>query len=608
MARPNFNSNGASKEDLPKIKITKESLKSSTWIFQYIKPYRYSFIAGLAMISLSGLTTMAFPYLLKELLNSVEQQKNGDAMHYTPGEIVIAMLLVLTVQVIFSYFRIYLFSKVGENAVADLRKHIYAHLMKMPVEFFAKNRVGELSSRVSADVSQIQDAVSTVLAEILRGIVILCIGTFLIFYLSSKLALLMLSVVPVVVIVAVAFSRRIRKRSKEAQDKLAESGTIVQETLQGISNVKSFTNEYYEVNRYNHFIQDVVTLAIKNAGLRGLFVSTIIFVMFTTVAVGVWYGAQLMPIKDLSVFVIYTAFVGGTLAGFAELYAQFQRTLGATQRVRDILNEPTEAIEASSIVVEAANQIQGKVRFKELEFAYPSRPEMKILKGLSLSVEAGQQLAIVGSSGAGKSTITNLILGFYEVQNGEVYIDDRPIQSFPLQQLRAQIAYVPQDIFLFGGSILENIAYGKPGATLEEIQEAAVKAYAHDFISSFPEGYQTLVGERGIKLSGGQRQRIAIARAILKNPRILLLDEATSALDSESELLVQKALDALMKNRTSIVIAHRLSTIRHAGQIVVLENGRVAEIGTHDELLRIPGGSYQSLYSKQSEPSLQQEH
>ena len=410
----------------------------------------------------------------------------------------------------------------------------------------------------------------------------------------------MLSVVPVIIVIALIFSKFIRKVSREAQDQLADSGTIVQETLQGITNVKSFSNEWYEINRYNKSISNVVKLAIKNGKYRGFFVSFMLFSVFGAIVLVVWYGTVLMQHKlldfgHLTEFVLYSAFVGGTLAGFAELYTQLQKTLGATQRVRDLLKETGENVTIAEVQVEDKYKLIGNVSLQNIGFSYPSRPEIEVIKDISLEVKSGQQIAIVGTSGAGKSTLASLLLRFYEPTRGKILFDGLDTTDIPLTQLRKQMALVPQDILLFGGTILENIAYGKPGADIEEIKAAARKANAHDFIESFPEKYDTVVGERGIKLSGGQRQRIAIARAILKDPVILLLDEATSALDSESESLVQDALQNLMQHRTSFVIAHRLSTIRNADKIIVLEDGRVKESGTHHELVAIEDGLYKNL-------------
>ncbi|HEY8401546.1 MAG TPA: ABC transporter transmembrane domain-containing protein [Cytophagaceae bacterium] len=605
MVRPNYNSNGKMKDDIPKVKISRESLKEGLIIFRYIKPYKWKFIAGLVFIALSGGTTMAFPYLLKELIDSAHQIKQGNTA-ISVNIFALSMLAVLGVQMVFSFLRVYLFSYVGESAVADMRKDIYSRMLRMPMEFYAQRRVGELSSRISADISQIQDTVTSVLAEILRGVLVMIIGLGLIFYLSHQLALIMLSVVPVIVVVAIVFSRKIRKRSREVQDQLADSGTIVQETLQGISNVKGFSNEWFEIRRYGWSIDKVVGLAVKNAQLRGIFVSVMIFSIFATIVLVVWYGANLMQQEllsfgDLTAFVVYTAFVGGSMAGFAELFSQLQKTLGATQRVRELLKEPTEAVAINNEKVEDRYKLSGKLELKDVHFSYPSRKDVLILKGVSFTAEEGQQVAIVGSSGAGKSTLISLLLRFYDHDRGSILFDGKEASSIPLSQLRKQMAFVPQDVLLFGGTIYENILYGNPDAGREEVEEAARKAFAHDFIVSFPEGYNTVVGERGMKLSGGQRQRIAIARAILKDPAILILDEATSSLDSESEQIVQQALDKLMKGRTSIVIAHRLSTIRNADKIVVLDHGVVKESGTHETLMSMEGGFYKNLNQLQFE-------
>jgi ABC transporter fused permease/ATP-binding protein len=587
------------REDSPKVKITKQSVKEAMVIFRYLKPYKRVFIAGLVFIAMSSGTTMAFPYLLKKLIDSAHGVLEGP-FQASPGTIALIMIGVLSVQMVFSFLRIYLFTYVGENAVADMRKDIYQRMVTMPMDFFAQRRVGELSSRITADVSQIQDAVTSVLAEILRGVLTLIIGIGLILYISPKMTALMLSVVPVIVVIALIFSKFIRKAAREAQDQLADSGTVVQETLQGISNVKAFSNEWYEINRYNKSISNVVKLAIKNGRFRGIFVSFMLFSVFGAIVLVVWYGAGLMQkgqlsFGDLTAFVVYTAFIGGTMAGFAELYTQLQKTLGATQRVRDLLKETVEDVALTQAPLQNEYKLHGNVSLENIGFSYPSRKEIEVLKDISVEAQSGQQIAIVGPSGAGKSTLVSLLLRFYSPDKGRILFDGKDAASIPLTQLRKQMALVPQDILLFGGTIHENIAYGKPDASVEEVKAAAKKANAHDFIMSFPEGYETVVGERGIKLSGGQRQRVAIARAILKDPVILLLDEATSSLDSESESLVQEALHNLMKNRTSFVIAHRLSTIRNADIIIVLEDGLVKEAGTHHELIKIEEGLYRNL-------------
>lgn len=596
MARPRY----IESEELPKAKVNKESIRESLAIFRYLRPYRGRFIAGMLLVGLSACTTMAFPYMLQLLVDSAQGIHKPGVPLFTPSSIALGMIGLLTLQMIISFCRIYVFTSVGEHAVADMRKDIYRKLITMPMDFFTRRRVGELSSRITADVAQIQEAVTSMLAELLRGVLTLIIGIGLILYLSPRLTLIMLSVIPVIIIVAILFSKQIRKLSRESQDKLADSGTIVQETLQGISNVKAFSNEWYETRRYSASIANVVRLAIKNGMVRGLFVSFLLFSVFGAIVLVVWYSVGMMQqglltFGDLTSFVVYTAFVGGTMAGFAELYSQLQKTIGATQRVRELLKEDVENVSVTEGKLQDEFKLSGKVELQNISFSYPTRTDIPVLKSINITAEKGQQIAIVGPSGAGKSTLVSILLRFYQPDSGKLLFDGRDATEIPLTQLRKQMALVPQDVLLFGGTIYENIAYGKPGATQQEVEEAARKANAHEFIASFPEGYQAVVGERGIKLSGGQRQRIAIARAILKDPVILILDEATSALDSESEKLVQEALQNLMRNRTSFVIAHRLSTIRKADKIIVLEEGTVKESGTHAELVAIDEGLYKHL-------------
>jgi ABC-type multidrug transport system fused ATPase/permease subunit len=620
MAKRNYNSNGQAKPELEKVPFTKERFKEALALFSYIRPYRYKFFLSMMFIGLSAMSTMVFPFLLGKMIDAAgadsSQLKQSAPMsggviaeqlnqfEWSLNTIIILLFIQLSVQMIFSFMRIYLLTDVGERSLAAIRQDLYKNLIAQPMHFFSEHRVGELSSRLSADLSQIQDAISFTLAEFLRGIFTLIIGLISIFWISNELAFVMLSIVPLVAVIAVVFGMRIRKMSRKAQDQLADSGTIVQETLQGISVVKAFTAELFELKRYSKNIQSVVETAIKNGRYRGAFVSLMIFSVFGAIAFVMWYGSTMIQsgkitAGDLTMFVIFSAFVGGTFAGFADMFSTLQKTIGATQRVRELLKNTPEQLSFESNKTQPI--YKGNIEFKSIHFSYPSRPEIQVLNNFSLKVNAGTQVAIVGPSGAGKSTLAALLLRFYEPNSGQVVFDEMPSKQIPLTEWRSQMAYVPQDVILFGGSILENIAYGLEHIDEKEVEAAARKANAHDFITKFPEGYQTLVGERGIKLSGGQRQRIAIARAILKNPKILILDEATSSLDSESELLVQEALENLMQNRTSFVIAHRLSTIKNAQQIVVIDKGMVVETGTHEQLMTQNNGLYKRLVELQFE-------
>lgn len=595
----------------PKAKITRENLRQALILFKYLKPYRGKFILGMVFIALTAFSTSLFPLFLGKMIDAASPGATLTGIgggsqfgfsvkniHWSLNTSLFLIFCQLTVQTFFSFMRVYLLTAVGERSLADMRRDVYSKLLTMPMSFFTEKRVGELSNRISSDLSQIQDAISFTLAEFLRGVFTLIIGLFFIFWISPKLALVMLSVVPLLAIVAVVFGKKIRKMARKTQDQLADSGTIVQETFHGISIVKAFTSEFHEVTRYVQSLKAVVSTAISNARYRGAFIAFMIFSLFGTLAFVIWYGGRMIQSGQLTIgvlvmFVIFSMFVGGTFAGFADMFSQLQKTLGATQSVREILRSDGEAVELKPITVEPQYVLKGNVRFEQVAFSYPSRKDMPVLKDLSVTASNGEQIAIVGPSGAGKSTIASMLLHFYEPDRGTLYFDERPAPEFPLSQLRRQMAFVPQEVILFGGTIKENIAYGKPDASDEEIMTAAKNANAYEFIKRFPEHFNTIVGERGIKLSGGQRQRIAIARAILKDPAILILDEATSSLDSESEQLVQEALDNLMKGRTSFVIAHRLSTIRNADKIVVIDKGIVIEAGTHTELM-----SHNGLYRK----------
>jgi len=591
-------------DDKKNKRITKESFKKAARVLRFFKPYRGRYFIGFVFLILTSITSLAFPWMLKNLVNA-GATKQYDTIN-TDAYLLFGLFFL---QSIFSYFRVTIFVFVTENTLASIRQATYSRLVRLRMDFFSQRRIGELTSRITSDVTMLQDLFTTTIAEFFRQFFMIVGGITLLAIISFKLMLVMLSIIPVVAVTAVIFGRYIRKLSKLTQDKVAESNTIVEETMQAIATVKAFANEFFETIRHKKSTEAVVTQAIKGGRARAIFIAFIIFCMFGAI-VGVMWRASILvadgqlTVGDMLGFVLYSVFLGASFAGIAELYATVQRAIGATERLMDILEEPIEDITlALEDLVTPGQKIEGTVSFNDIHFSYPSRKEFNVLNGISFSINKGETIAIVGPSGAGKTTMTQLMLRFYDPVSGSITIDGKDINTFPLSALRSQMALVPQDVLLFGGTIKENILYGKHNATDEEVVEAARKANAHDFIMSFPKKYETLVGERGISLSGGQRQRIAIARAVLRNPAILILDEATSSLDSESERLVQEALEKLMEGRTSFVIAHRLSTIRKADKILVLEKGIMKESGTHEQLMLIPDGLYRSLSKLQFELS-----
>ena len=578
-------------------KLRLSSLKQALKIARYIKPHRVTFGIGLIFLLLSSAASLVFPALTGDLVDSASNEIMQDM-----DQVALSLLALFALQALFSYLRVVLFVRVTEKSVAALRQDTYSHLIRLPMNFFNKRRVGELNSRISADVSLLQETFTTTLAEFIRQMIIIIGGTILLASTSLKLTLFMLAVVPAIIVVTILFGKFIRRYSKKVQQLIADSNTVVEETLTGISNVKAFANEFFELGRYKTKTNEAAQVAIKGGHYRGAFASFIIFGLFGAIAAVIWFGGKMVQADEISIgtllsFLLYTAFIGGSIGGLASVYANLQRAVGATENLMEILEEEPESVTLEETKLSSA--IQGSVRFRDVNFHYASRKDVPVLNQLSFDIEPGEQIALVGPSGAGKSTIASLLLRFYDVTAGSIEIDGKNIKDFPLNELRSQMAIVPQDVILFGGTIRENIAYGKIGASEDEIVEAAKKANAHTFITDFPEGYDSLVGERGVKLSGGQRQRIAIARAVLRNPKILILDEATSALDSESERLVQEALEQLMEGRTSLVIAHRLATIRKADTILVLDKGQLKESGSHEELSQLEDGLYKNLSALQ---------
>ena len=595
--------------------MSKKKYSSSFGLFTYLKPYAFIFSLGLLLLVISGLLVIVITALLGFLMSPTGQGAiPGGAMsqqilrmfHWngesTTSQTLFVLVGLLIIQGVFSFFRVYIFAYVTENAMFQLRKDTFSKLIRMPMQFYNEKRVGDLSSRLTSDITAIQETLTTTLAEFLRQSVIIVVGVGWLVAYSPYLTLVMLASLPVIIVILVFFGRFIKKLSKETQDKVAEAGVVINESFTSITSVKGFSNEPYESSRFTEKISFVKQFAMKSAVWRGMFGTFIIIFLFGALGLVIGVGAYLQQSGELSAdilpqFIMLTGLVAGSIGGLAAQMGSLQRSFGIIDSVMEILS-----MESEDLPNESTNtpKLRGGIEFKDISFAYPSRPESLILNQISLTIKPGQQVALVGSSGSGKSTIANLALRFYNVLQGEILFDGESANNRSLRDIRNNMAYVPQEVLLFGGTIYENIRYGNPMATEAEVFEAAKKANAFEFISNFPEQFQTIVGERGIQLSGGQRQRIAIARAILKNPAILILDEATSALDSENEKLVQQALNELMQNRTSIVIAHRLSTIRQADCIYVIEEGRILEFGTHQELLN-KNGAYKRMLDIQEQ-------
>lgn len=567
---------------------------------RYMKPYRWYFIFGMLCLSLSSVLFMLFPAAAGEMANTAAGKSK---YNYTINQYGLFFIVLLVAQGILSYGRSIALAVVSEKGVSQVRQDLYAAMITQPVSFFESNKVGELTSRITGDVEQLQNVFSVTLAEFIRQLITLVVGIAILAYVTPKLSLIMLATFPVIVLLAIFFGRYIRKLSKERQAEVALSNSIAEESLHSFNVVKAFTNELFEMKRYNSVLDKVVSISLSFAKVKGLFFIFIITVLFGGIFFILWQGALLvqsgqMAIGDLFSFIIYTGIIGGAIASLGTFYTQLAGALGATDRILEIM-ESTPELDHHKVQSEVPAKLHGDIILENVRFHYPSRPENGVLNGIDMHIANGSKVALVGASGAGKSTIVSMLMRFHDPVSGQITIGGENIKDFDLHAYRKNFATVPQDVILFGGTIRENIAYGKPEATDDEIMEAAKKANAMQFIASFHEGLDTIVGDRGIRLSGGQKQRVAIARAILRDPKFLILDEATSSLDAESEHLVQDALNTLMEGRTSLIIAHRLATIVNADKIYVLNEGAVIEEGTHNELMDVEDGWYRYLASMQ---------
>lgn len=582
-------------EKLPR--LSRAQLGVFTRLLAYVRPYtKWMVVSTIALLFSVGLG-LILPLVIRSLVDSVLVERNLDLLN----QLALGLFVVFVLQAAASFVNRLSLAFVGEKVVANIRVEVYSHLQRLSLRYFTDHRTGEIVSRITNDVSQLQTAVTDNLIALLRQLLTLIGAAVLLFILDWQLTLIILLGIPIVSLTMVWLGRKIRREAKAVQDALAQAANVVEETVSGVRIVQSFAREPYEIGRFSEKVDEVYQAAMRRAKIGAVLGPLIGFMAFASITITLWFGGYQvlqgrLTAGDLVAYLVYTMLVATPVATLAGLYSQFQSAIGATERLFDLLDTEPDIVSPPGAPPLPA--VTGEVRFEAVNFAYTTA--VSLLRDVTFTARPGQVIALVGPSGAGKSTLVSLIPRFWEADSGQISIDGHDIRAVDLRSLREQIGIVPQETTLFSDTVYNNIRYGKLDANRAEVEAAAQAANAHDFIRhDLPDGYETLVGERGVKLSGGQRQRVAIARALLKDPRILILDEATSSLDSESESLVQEALERLMTGRTSFVIAHRLSTVVNADWVLVLNEGRLVEQGTHAELLARPDGLYTRLYQMQ---------